>query len=282
MAKTHVVDEPLSVAVPVADVAVEARVSAIEDAKSVLGRLAAVPGVSLAVLVDREGFLIESAGDLILEAESAGALAGCLAEASEAIGRELGQGALVGLTAEYEAGLILVNRAASAPCSPRCLRSRRARQGAPRREEDAVRSAHVGLRHARNDETWVGRGQPPPPIVLGDRGGELPGVPGPPWLRSSTAGLHLDVPLPWWAGADRAAVALRAPRHRRGAPALGDVAVWRHAFAMDCPPAPRHAHRARSRLAGWAWPFGDHVVVSACTVPELLWVPVLLVPFATC
>ena len=113
MAKTHVVDEPLSVAVPVADVAVEAPGERIEDAKSVLGRLAAVPGVSLAVLVDREGFLIESAGDLILEAESAGALAGCLAEASEAIGRELGQGALVGLTAEYEAGLILVNRAAS-------------------------------------------------------------------------------------------------------------------------------------------------------------------------
>jgi predicted regulator of Ras-like GTPase activity (Roadblock/LC7/MglB family) len=113
MAKTHAVDEPLSVAVPVAAVAVEAPGEPIEDAKSVLGRLAAVPGVSLAVLVDREGFLIESAGDLILEAESAGALAGCLAEASEAIGRELGQGALVGLTAEYEAGLILVNRAAS-------------------------------------------------------------------------------------------------------------------------------------------------------------------------
>jgi predicted regulator of Ras-like GTPase activity (Roadblock/LC7/MglB family) len=113
MAKTHVVDEPLSVAVPVADVAAEAPGEPIEDAKSVLGRLAAVPGVSLAVLVDREGFLIESAGDLILEAESAGALAGCLAEASEAIGRELAQGALVGLTAEYEAGLILVNRAAS-------------------------------------------------------------------------------------------------------------------------------------------------------------------------
>ena len=113
MAKILVVDEPLSVAAPVADVGVEVPGDSIEDAKSVLSRLAAVPGVTLAVLVDREGFLIESAGDLILEAEAAGALAGCLAEASEAIGRELGQGALVGLTAEYEAGLILVNRAAS-------------------------------------------------------------------------------------------------------------------------------------------------------------------------
>ena len=113
MAKILVVDEPLSVAVPVADVTVGAPGEPIEDAKSVLSRLAAVPGVTLAVLVDREGFLIESAGDLILEAEAAGALAGCLAEASEAIGRELGQGALAGLIAEYEAGLILVNSAAS-------------------------------------------------------------------------------------------------------------------------------------------------------------------------
>ena len=113
MAKILVVDEALSVAASVADVAVGAPGEPIEDVKGVLSRLAAVPGVTLAVLVDREGFLIESAGDLILEAEAAGALAGCLAEASEAIGRELGQGALVGLTAEYEAGVILVNRAAS-------------------------------------------------------------------------------------------------------------------------------------------------------------------------
>ena len=113
MAKILVVDDPLSVAVPVADVGVESPGESIEDAKSVLSRLAAVPGVTLAVLVDREGFLIESAGDMVLEAEAAGALAGCLAEASESIGRELGQGALVGLMAEYEAGLILVNRAAS-------------------------------------------------------------------------------------------------------------------------------------------------------------------------
>ena len=90
---------PLSPAVPVADGAVEAPGEPIEDSRSVLSRLAAVPGVTLAVLVDREGFLIESAGDLVLEAEAAGALAGCLAEASEAIGRELGQGTLVGLIA---------------------------------------------------------------------------------------------------------------------------------------------------------------------------------------
>ena len=113
MAKILVVDEPMSLSVPVAHVAVEVPGEPIEDAKSVLSRLAAVPGVALAVLVDREGFLIESAGDMVLEAEAAGAMAGCLAEASEAIGRELSQGTLVGLIAEYEAGLVLVNMAGS-------------------------------------------------------------------------------------------------------------------------------------------------------------------------
>jgi predicted regulator of Ras-like GTPase activity (Roadblock/LC7/MglB family) len=113
MAKILVADEPMSPSGPVVHMAVEAPSEPIEDAKSVLSRLAAVPGVALAVLVDRDGFLIESAGDMVLEAEAAGAMAGCLAEASEAIGRELNQGTLVGLIAEYEAGLILVNMAGS-------------------------------------------------------------------------------------------------------------------------------------------------------------------------
>jgi twitching motility two-component system response regulator PilG len=88
--------------------------AAVEDLKGVLSRLAAVPGVSLAVLVDREGFLIEAAGDMMLEAEVAGALAACLAECSEGIGRELDQGSLQGLLLEYEAGTVLVNAAGSA------------------------------------------------------------------------------------------------------------------------------------------------------------------------
>jgi predicted regulator of Ras-like GTPase activity (Roadblock/LC7/MglB family) len=113
MAKILVVDEPLSLAVPGDHAEVEAPGAPIEDVKSVLSRLAAVPGVALAVLVDREGYLIESAGDMVLEAEAVGALAGCLAEASETTGRELNQGPLVGLIAEYEAGLILVSIAGS-------------------------------------------------------------------------------------------------------------------------------------------------------------------------
>jgi CheY-like chemotaxis protein len=98
-----------------------------EDLKAVLGRVAAVPGVSLAVLVDRDGFLIESAGDMVLEAEVAGALAACLAEASEGIGRELKQGTLVSLIVEYDTGLVLVNAAgpgamlATVLCDPALL-----------------------------------------------------------------------------------------------------------------------------------------------------------------
>lgn len=81
----------------------------VPDLKTTLSTLAALPGVSLAVLVDREGFLIESAGEMLLEAEVAGALAACLAESSGAIGSELGQGALLSLILEYDNGVVLLN-----------------------------------------------------------------------------------------------------------------------------------------------------------------------------
>lgn len=78
--------------------------------KERLQGLAEMPGVRFVVLADREGFLIEAAGDLTPEAdEVAGALASCLAEASEGIGRELGQGQLVGTILEYEAGTLLLH-----------------------------------------------------------------------------------------------------------------------------------------------------------------------------
>ena len=77
--------------------------------KERLGGLAATPGVRFVVLTDREGFLIETAGDSSAETdEVAGALASCLAEASDGIGRELGQGQLMGTILEYEAGTLLL------------------------------------------------------------------------------------------------------------------------------------------------------------------------------
>jgi CheY-like chemotaxis protein len=81
-----------------------------QSLKERLQVLADTPGVRFVVLTDREGFLIETAGDLAPDAdEVAGALASCLAEASDGIGRELGQGQLVGTILEYEAGTLLLH-----------------------------------------------------------------------------------------------------------------------------------------------------------------------------
>lgn len=81
-----------------------------QDLKQRLQTLAGTPGVRFAVLTDREGFVIETAGDLAPDAhEVAGALASCLAEASDGIGRELGQGRLVGTILEYESGTLLLH-----------------------------------------------------------------------------------------------------------------------------------------------------------------------------
>jgi CheY-like chemotaxis protein len=79
------------------------------DLKAILGKLAALPGVALSVLVDRDGFLIESAGDVALETEVAAALASCLAESSEGIGRELGQGKFQSMILEYEYGVVVMS-----------------------------------------------------------------------------------------------------------------------------------------------------------------------------
>ena len=93
---------------PPADPGAPSRAPAV-DLKTLLGQLAALPGVGLSVVVDREGFVIESAGEMVLEAEVAGALASCLAESSEGIGRELGQGTFHSMILEYETGLVLLN-----------------------------------------------------------------------------------------------------------------------------------------------------------------------------
>ncbi len=85
--------------------------AALPDLKATLGQLAAIPGVRLAAIVDREGFLIEVAGELGVGAEVAGALAACLAESSEGIGREMGQGALLSMILDYEAGMVLLHGA---------------------------------------------------------------------------------------------------------------------------------------------------------------------------
>jgi CheY-like chemotaxis protein/predicted regulator of Ras-like GTPase activity (Roadblock/LC7/MglB family) len=79
------------------------------DLKMRLDALCATPGVRMAALADREGFLIESAGDMALDAEVAAALTACVAESSHGIGQDLGQGALLGMMLEYEQGMLLLN-----------------------------------------------------------------------------------------------------------------------------------------------------------------------------
>src|SRR5262249_479918 len=87
----------------------EAELAALPDLKAALGQLVGMPGVPLAALVDREGFLIEACGELGVGPEVAGALAACLTESSEGIGRELGQGPLSSMILDYEAGMLLLH-----------------------------------------------------------------------------------------------------------------------------------------------------------------------------
>lgn len=76
--------------------------------KASLDQFAAMPGVRLVVVVDREGFLIESAGENGGEGEMTAALSSCLRGICEGMGPELGQGALQGMILEYERGMVLL------------------------------------------------------------------------------------------------------------------------------------------------------------------------------
>jgi CheY-like chemotaxis protein len=79
------------------------------DLKGTLAQFAAAPGVVAAALVDREGFLIESAGEIPGEAELVWALAASLAQGGGTIGQELSQGLLQTMILECEAGVVLLH-----------------------------------------------------------------------------------------------------------------------------------------------------------------------------
>ena len=96
-----VVPEPVAVVPPAP--------AAGPDLKTLLAGVAELPGVSLTALIDREGALMEAAGGLLPEAELAGALAACLVESTEGVGRALTQGRLQSLILEYDAGVVLLN-----------------------------------------------------------------------------------------------------------------------------------------------------------------------------
>ncbi|HEX7785358.1 MAG TPA: response regulator [Methylomirabilota bacterium] len=79
------------------------------DIKPLLSAVAELPGVSLTALIDREGALMEAAGELLPEAMLAGALAACLVESTHGVGRALAQGQLQSVILEYDGGVVLLN-----------------------------------------------------------------------------------------------------------------------------------------------------------------------------
>ena len=79
------------------------------DLKAVLTELVESPGVALAALVDREGFLIDAVGECGSDIEPVWALASSVAEACDDIGRELGHGPLQAMILEHEGGVVLLS-----------------------------------------------------------------------------------------------------------------------------------------------------------------------------
>jgi predicted regulator of Ras-like GTPase activity (Roadblock/LC7/MglB family) len=80
----------------------------VDDARTLLAAVTSVPGVSGAVVMDRGGFVIEWAGGTGMDAEDVAAVASCLRESAESIGRELRQGGLKNLICEFDEGVVLV------------------------------------------------------------------------------------------------------------------------------------------------------------------------------
>lgn len=96
-------------AVPPAPVVRPPVVEPLPDIKPLLSGVADLPGVTLTALIDREGALMEAAGSLLPEAMLAGALAACLVESTDGVGRALAQGQLQSVILEYDGGVVLLN-----------------------------------------------------------------------------------------------------------------------------------------------------------------------------
>ena len=79
-----------------------------DQARELLEAVASIPGVSVAVAMDRGGFVVERAGEMGLDAEDVAASASSLLESSGRIGRDLAQGALRNVMCEFDGGLVLV------------------------------------------------------------------------------------------------------------------------------------------------------------------------------
>lgn len=75
------------------------------DVKSILKTLNATTGISQALVVGRDGFVIESVGDM--SAEEVGAVISTAIGAVEAMGRDCNQGGLFEVMAEFKDGTMI-------------------------------------------------------------------------------------------------------------------------------------------------------------------------------
>ena len=80
------------------------------DLKQTLSRFLSIPGVRLAVLVGRDGLLIEGlTRDGKEDMEAVGAIMTTGLNTAEALGQEIARGSVVGALMEYEHGLVSVD-----------------------------------------------------------------------------------------------------------------------------------------------------------------------------
>ncbi len=77
--------------------------------KQILGDFLKVDGVSAAVVVGRDGFVIESAASGKMDIDALGAMASTGIGTSEAMGRELGKGELNQMLVELNKGPIIIS-----------------------------------------------------------------------------------------------------------------------------------------------------------------------------
>jgi predicted regulator of Ras-like GTPase activity (Roadblock/LC7/MglB family) len=77
--------------------------------KQILGEFLKLDGVTAAVVVGRDGFVIESAQTGSIDIEALGAMASTGLGTSEAMGSELGKGEILQLLVELENGPILLS-----------------------------------------------------------------------------------------------------------------------------------------------------------------------------
>src|SRR2546428_4488519 len=80
------------------------------DLKQMLSRFLTIPGVRLAVLVGRDGLMIEGlTRDGKEDMEAVGAIMTTGMNTAEALGQEIARGSVVGALVEYEHGLVSVD-----------------------------------------------------------------------------------------------------------------------------------------------------------------------------